>query len=370
MRRFVMPDGVKRRKIRDLTVVSLTVAMTMAMAMTACRGILGIDEDTPLATTGDGATGDGGTPPNADAAGGSEGSPDGGPDSSSADAAGFDAGQKPVDRRFAVWALPPPHPLLSSYDLSADTVTDKTTTLVWQRNDATPATQSYGAGKAYCDALVLGGQSDWRLPTRVELLTILDYGQTSGYLNNTIFTDGALAGAPNIAWTDSLSLLRAKLNDRFLVEVYGGHVSISPNDQVSDLIRCVRGGPVTSPVDRYFVANGTAKDVRTGLVWQIAPSSTPKLQSDAKAACESLVLGGFSSGWRLPNVRELVSLVDESREQVPLIAPAFDSGPTNVFWTSTLRFNPQSAYFSVDFATANIEQDDFTIVTRSFRCVR
>ena len=41
--------------------------------------------------------------------------------------AAFDAGATAVDRRFAVWPLPPVKPLLSSYVLT----TDKTTGLEW-----------------------------------------------------------------------------------------------------------------------------------------------------------------------------------------------------------------------------------------------
>src|SRR5438874_2516571 len=72
-----------------------------------------------------------------------------------------------VGRRFARWPLPPPSPLLSNYDLSPDVVVDKTTSLAWTRKAATPEYANYTDGHAYCERLVLGGNDDWRLPSRI-----------------------------------------------------------------------------------------------------------------------------------------------------------------------------------------------------------
>ena len=352
--------------VRHVTLAIASIAT--AAALVACRGVLGIDEDVPLLPSGageGGATDDGATP---------EAGIDGAGSSAASDAAvgfdaAFDAGVTTVDRRFAVWPLPPVRPLLSSYDLTADTVTDKTTGLVWQRNDASPATMSYGQGVTYCSGLTLGGQTGWRLPTRIETLTILDYGQSAGLLNNTVFVNGALPAAPSEQWTDSNSLLRAKLDDRFVVDVLLGLVTIASTVQNSNIIRCVRGGPTTSPLTRYDVVGGAARDVRTGVVWQVTPLATTMLLADAKLACESLPLGG-TGGWRLPSVRELVSLVDESREVAPLAPALFQPGPTARFWSSTTRATPATANFAVDFGTANVHQEDFTMEKLSVRCVR
>lgn len=352
---------------RLAVVAAFAIGPLLALGGVGCRGILGIDEDVPLLTdaAGGGEGGGGGD------GGAGDGAPgDGGPNADGPLPEGGDAGLVAVDRRFAQWPLPVPSPLLSNFTLTSDTVTDKTTSLVWQRGDATPPSKSYPDGVAFCGALTIGGQTDWRLPTRIELLSILDYGQASGFVNATVFVPGAQPAATDLMWTDSISLLRAKLDDHFFVDLRIGVVGVASSAQVSSLVRCVRGGPTMTPAIPLVASNGAARDLRTGLLWQLDPIATTMLVADAKNACAALVLGGFSTGWRLPNVRELASLVDESREQVPLLPSAFLPGPALRYWSATTRANPPTANFAVDFGTANIHQDDFASELKAVRCVR
>ena len=51
-------------------------------------------------------------------------------------------------------------------------VQDTTTGLIWAVEFGTDL--DHAAAEAYCKALTLGSQSDWRLPTRVELFGITD----------------------------------------------------------------------------------------------------------------------------------------------------------------------------------------------------
>ena len=359
-------EGTRRRHDRRPLALALA-SVVAAGALVACRGLLGIDDDVallPAASDAGGALEDGTTPA-------TDGSPiaDAANDVPNGFDAAFDAGVTTVDRRFAVWPLPPVKPLLSNYVLTADTVTDKTTGLEWERNDSSPATMAYAGGATYCAALSMGGQTDWRLPTRIEALTFLDYGQTLGLLNQAVFPDGALPSSPVGLWTDSISLLNAKLDERFQIDLELSLVTIAPNTSISNRIKCVRGGPTTSPVTRYDVASGAARDVRTGVVWQVAPVATTKLLADAKLACQSLTLGGVG-GWRLPTVRELVSLIDESREVVPLLPPLFQPGPAARFWSSTARAKDPAATYVVDFETANVQAEDSAAAALSVRCVR
>lgn len=337
--------------------------LVAAGTLLACRGILGIDDDVALLP----AASDGG----ASLEDGPTSAPDGSPiaDAASDFDAAFDAGVTAVDRRFAVWPLPPVKPLLSSYVLTADTVTDKTTGLEWERNDASPGTRAYAGGATHCAGLAIGGQTDWRLPTRIEALTFLDYGQTLGLLNQAVFPDGALPGSPVFMWTDSISLLAPKLDDRFQINLELGLVTIAANTSISNRIKCVRGGPTTSPVTRYEVVAGAARDVRTGVVWQVVPVATTKLLADAALACASLVLGGVG-GFRLPTVRELASLVDESREVAPLLPTALQPGPSARFWSSTARAKSPAATYGVDFDTANVQAEESASAALSVRCAR
>jgi len=59
--------------------------------------------------------------------------------------------------------------------LSDDVALDTTTQLQWTRAESvTPSSVTWAQAKKACDTLDLGGHKDWRLPTRVELLTLVD----------------------------------------------------------------------------------------------------------------------------------------------------------------------------------------------------
>jgi hypothetical protein len=70
-----------------------------------------------------------------------------------------------------------------------------------------------------------------------------------------------------------------------------------------------------APGDQYNLFNGNSdiiQDVRTGLTWQREPSPTQVSFSDAALACQALSLDTFTSGWRVPSYKELLTLVDEA----------------------------------------------------------
>lgn len=89
--------------------------------------------------------------------------------------------------------------------------------------------------------------------------------------------------------------------------------------------------------------DGTVIDLATGLMWVKDPSqipgglfASPMYWYDAINNCENLDYAGWSD-WRLPNINELMSIIDHSR-----YAPAWDPGvfptPPDIwtpFWSST-----------------------------------
>jgi hypothetical protein len=108
-----------------------------------------------------------------------------------------------VDPNWAEWPMPngpadvaagAPNP--ESYTDNGDqTVTDNVTGLMWQQAIA-PGTYSNAAALAYCPTLTLGGHSDWRLPSIIELVSIVDYG-SSTLINGTYFPGAATAFMPS-----------------------------------------------------------------------------------------------------------------------------------------------------------------------------
>jgi hypothetical protein len=101
-----------------------------------------------------------------------------------------------------------------------------------------------------------------------------------------------------------------------------------------------------APAGRYTVAGGVVTDTKTNLLWQQTPA-TPRKRADAVAYC-----AGLGTGWRIPTMKELMTLVDDSRTR-PAIDPVFASQPTDSCMTSSvvgrLTALDPTAYWLVNF---------------------
>lgn len=255
------------------------------------------------------------------AAGGGDGSGTGG--SSPED---LDCGS----HKWACWPMPNPEssglPRPASYLPGGDgTVTDEVTGLLWEASP--PSTDgTWEDALAYCDGLSLGGYEDWRLPTRIEVTSVLDYSRpgwsadafsaaTGGFHRTssdwilTINQMGAGAGK-DFAWAFNMS---------------DGIVSNAYSKASAARYRCVRSDgegeapsePAREPANHYTsLSSGEVRDNYTGLIWQAGESGALD-HAAALTYCTSLELGGNS--WRLPSMRELATLVDEAK-----VAPAIN----------------------------------------------
>ncbi len=106
---------------------------------------------------------------------------------------------------------------------------------------------------------------------------------------------------------------------------------------------CVRGNPNYGKNDFQDNGDGTITDRATGLMWQQADSGRGMNWEQALACAANCKLSGHSD-WRLPNAKELQSIVDYTRApavtQSPAISPLFQvtqlsDGEYPYFWTST-----------------------------------
>ena len=98
------------------------------------------------------------------------------------------------------------------------TVTDTCTGLMWQ-NTAPPETYDWQQSLMYCDDLVLGGHSDWRLPNVRELLSIQEYGQlvpsvdpifVESTFSDWYWSSSTAQDLPSLAWIVSFGVGIAK----------------------------------------------------------------------------------------------------------------------------------------------------------------
>jgi hypothetical protein len=208
------------------------------------------------------------------------------------------------------------------YAAASPLVTDTLTGLVWQQSDDGVSRYAVEA-VSYCDDLTWGGYSDWRLPSRMELLTLVDASRAAPAINP------AFAASNGKYWSSTVQAGDTSLG--WSVRFSDGLASF---DGLSNpyRARCVRGPALTQGA---FEDKGeTVLDQSTGLVWQKGQSASEMTWQQALAYCEAAETGG-KTDWRLPNKRELDSLVDDARSG-PALSPLFDvPGASSMFWSST-----------------------------------
>jgi pimeloyl-ACP methyl ester carboxylesterase len=113
--------------------------------------------------------------------------------------------------------------------------------------------------------------------------------------------------------------------------------------------------------------NGTVTDNRTGLMWQQGEPGS-MTWGNALSYCEGLSLGGYSD-WRLPNIKELESLTDDTRYS-PAIDTSFFPNAYAYYWSSTTyAFYPDRAWY-VFFKYGYVYVSDKYFAGNYVRCVR
>ena len=136
---------------------------------------------------------------------------------------------------------------LSYTDNSDGTVTDNNTGLIWQQQDDGAQYNWYRATGTFsatynpesadvCGSLILGDATDWRLPTKNELLSIVDYEDNTGmkirtayFLNakaSSYWTSTRYATDPQFAWVTAFNTGYIYFYHRY----------------TAYYVRCVRGG--------------------------------------------------------------------------------------------------------------------------------
>jgi Protein of unknown function (DUF1566) len=299
-------------------------------------------------------------------AGGAAGATDGGTDGGGAggNGGGTDGGgAEGLDRSWAQWPMPnsetdvaagAPNPQ-NYIDNGDGTVTDSVTGLMWQQT-VPAATYTWAAAVAYCPTLTLASQDDWRLPSVIELVSIVDMGQFNPAIN-AIFP----ATPATSFWSSSPSFGFA-----WTVHFLIGAVDRLSMSGLID-VRCVRSS-ASAPAGRYTTASGTVYDTKTKLTWQQSDPSASYAWADAKTYCQNLGLGG--ADWRLPTMKELLTIVDYSRSN-PSIDPTFSPPALSnaLFWSSTPSANAPSFAMVVNFLSG-VTLGQFTPDMYNVRCVR
>jgi hypothetical protein len=92
----------------------------------------------------------------------------------------------------------------------------------------------------------------------------------------------------------------------------------------------------------------TVTDTVTGLVWERGTSAGGMSWQNAKMRCASVHAGGMT-GWRLPTLIELESIVEDGQFNSAIDPTAFPGTPSTFFWSSSPYVNVEGDAWVVNF---------------------
>jgi hypothetical protein len=248
-------------------------------------------------------------------------------------------------------------------------VSDPVTGLIWQTSDAAAAADQAQAIAACAQVSTpTAPAGSWRLPTVIELFTVLDYGHLLPAVDQSLasiqptnyWSATAVAGSELLAWT---------------VKFDAGEVVPLLRDTPLP-VRCVRGTfTVPSPgVGRIRLAGAltptddTVRDPGNGLEWQRHDDGIKRSFRESLDYCAHLDLAGHRD-WHLTNIEELFALVELDEPGKVKIDPLFDGAKGDIYWSSTYNEGLPTLSLGVTFNLGVI--DGVTTSGKGFaRCVR
>jgi len=242
------------------------------------------------------------------------------------------------------------------------TITDNYTGLIWQKVDSGECT--FEQASANAKSLKLAGHDDWRLPTQVELLSLVNHSYNPA-IDRNFFPSHATSQA-EYWWTNQPSG-----SDRVWVVNRGGGTGAKRKDQAFSAggdanfnARYVRGTPREGHHQYTPNKDGTVTDGATGLMWITGPAPA-MAWAEAVRYPKTLDLGGYKD-WRLPDVKELASLIDykilnavDAHRKVPCLDQSvFSKAAADFYWSATRLRKPNGTEaWYVDFAGGNLRYD-------------
>ncbi|MCW5577042.1 MAG: CotH kinase family protein [Dokdonella sp.] len=252
---------------------------------------------------------------------------------------------------------------------------DNVTGLLWR---IVPDTNlSWSGAQVAARGLAAGascGRSDWRLPDHHELLGIVHYGANSPALDGNYFP----ALAAGFHWTREADPTAPPQRAR-VVNLIGGFVHGIDAVEAADALYVsggnYHGAPVRNP-------DGSVSDPHTGLQWDACA-----LGQDAANQCNGTALSynwqnalkevrtrnqqnwHGHGDWRLPNVKELASLIEIGSAWPALDATTSPNAPPTAHWSSTTDDKVWRMAWAAFFGTGNVFAKD-KATTAALRLVR
>ncbi len=271
--------------------------------------------------------------------------------------------------------------LAPAYKNNGDgTITDLNTGLMWVKTPDLKDKKTWDEAKSGASSCRVGGYTDWRLPTIKELYSLIDFNgysmmtaaESVPYLDTKYFdfVYGASRGSSKIGgrvidaqyWsaTKYVGLTMDGNETVFGVNFADGRIKGYPAKtrnwrRMEQFVRYVRGNIEYGKNDFVDNKDGTITDRATGLIWAKADSGKALNWQQALEYANKFKLGGYSD-WRLPNAKELQSIVDYTRApdarggapKTAALDPVFDlTSQDSWFWTGTTHLEHQRCTFAV-----------------------
>ncbi len=246
------------------------------------------------------------------------------------------------------------------------TISDLVTGLMWQQNPGGKV--SYKDAVAGAKKCRTGGYRDWRLPTIKELYSLIDFSGVDimptsrtakhPFINTKYFKFNygntkteRIIDSQYATSTKYVSTTMFGNATMFGVNFADGRIKGYPYTRKKFYVIYVRGNKEYGKNKFKNNNNGTISDEATGLMWMQTDSGKGLNWQQALKYAEDFKFAGYSD-WRLPNAKELQSIIDYRRSPNTTGSPAIDpifrlSSILNkagwvdfpCYWTSTTHKN-------------------------------
>ncbi len=272
-----------------------------------------------------------------------------------------------------------------SYQDNGDgTITDLNTGLMWQKTPDLVNKVTLDEAYVGAETLDLGDYTDWRVPTIKELYSLIDFGGSLNisdpYIDTAYFdfvygnTDAGEREIDAQYWSSTEYVGMTEMNGTQNPTAFGvnfadgrikGYPILAGQREGRMFVRYVRGNVDYGVNDFADNGDGTITDQATSLVWMQTDSGMELDWSDALAYCEDLSYAGVND-WRLPNAKELQSIVDYTRapeatdpaQQGVALDPIFEvTEIESWYWSSTTLNEGMGDGIYVTFGQAFGEQN-------------
>ena len=214
----------------------------------------------------------------------------------------------------------------------------------------------------YCENLILGGFSNWRLPNTHEAYSILNNQQSNPASDPLVFS----INDTEYWWTGNY-----QIGDHTKVWATnaGGRIGNHPKSETISAggikkihVRAVRDINTFSTIPFQFTDNsdGTITDNLTDLNWIQIPSTDSLTWEEALIYAEELAFNN-STNWRLPNIKELQSINEVGISNPSINTSFFTVSSNQKYWSSKSLPNQTSEAWFLDSQFGVTSHDSKTL---------